>query len=212
VEDNGKSLTSLIPLIEGPESQSVEFSKLEGDAGVRHRNLTNAGKGRKKGVPNRTTAELKEIIAEFVENTAEGAQELFDRVKAKSPARALALLVQFMEFVLPKQRHSEFTGSVTSISFNANEPIRDAVTAAEAYRAICGDPNFDFSRITFAAPAPFAAVATVVEPVTVQPIEAASGNTTIDPPASDPALDDPFADAAEAERAEALRMWEELSK
>jgi hypothetical protein len=190
------------------------ISKVQTDAGipVKHRNLTNAGKGRKKGVPNRTTAELKEIISEFVGNNAEGAQELFDRVKAKSPARALALLVQFMEFVLPKQRHSEFTGSVTSISFNANEPIRDAVTAAEAYRAICGDPAFDFSRISFAAPEPTAAVATVFEPAAVQPIEAASGSATIDPPASAPAIADPFAEAVAVERAEAIKTWERLAE
>ena len=131
---------------------------------VANTNLTNAGKGRQKGVPNRTTGALKEIITAFVENNASDAQELFDKVKSKSPARALALLVKFMEFVLPRQLHSEVNASVTSISFNANEPIRDAASAAAAYAAIVGNPHADMSNITFALPEP---APRVPEPVAV---------------------------------------------
>jgi hypothetical protein len=122
-----------------------------------------AGKGRKKGVPNRTSGALREVVTLFVEHNADGAQALYDRVAAKNPAKALELLARFCEFVLPKQR--EITGTLASFHINADAPITDAATAAQAYAAIIADPSFDFSRISFAQHEP--------SPVTSQePIEA----------------------------------------
>ncbi len=70
----------------------------------------NAGKGRKPGTPNKTTATVREVFSQFVEANAAKAQELFDRVAAEDPAKALDLLARISEFVLPKLARTELSG------------------------------------------------------------------------------------------------------
>jgi hypothetical protein len=75
----------------------------------------NAGKGRKPGVPNKATGAVRDLFAKFVEANASKAQELFDKVAADDPGKALDLLARFSEFVLPKLARTETTldGEVT---------------------------------------------------------------------------------------------------
>jgi hypothetical protein len=127
------------------------------------KNLTRAGMGRKKGVPNRTPAALREVVAQFVENNAAGAQALYNRVASKNPAKALELLARFAEFVLPKQR--EITGTLASIHINADVPITDAAEAARVYQQMMGDPSIDITGLTFASPEPSPVAA--LEPIEV---------------------------------------------
>jgi hypothetical protein len=133
-----------------------------------------AGIGKKTGTLNHTTRTVREAVTLFVEGKIEQAGPLFDRVAKTNPARALELLAKFAEFVLPKQR--EITGTLASFHINAEAPITDAATAAQAYAAIMADPSFDFSRISFAQPEP--------SPVATQePIEApAPRELTVDVP------------------------------
>jgi hypothetical protein len=53
------------------------------DMVVQAKRPPNAGKGRKRGVPNQTTRTVREIFTLFVEYNAEGAQALYDRIAKK---------------------------------------------------------------------------------------------------------------------------------
>lgn len=67
----------------------------------------NAGKGRKPGVPNKATRDVRTVFAFFVEHNADRAQELFDQVAKTDPAKALDLLARLAEFVVPKLARTE---------------------------------------------------------------------------------------------------------
>jgi hypothetical protein len=71
----------------------------------------NAGKGRRKGVPNRLTADEKALIANLVNFGLARAQGWLDRVGRKSPARALTITTRLAEFIVPKLRSTELTGA-----------------------------------------------------------------------------------------------------
>ena len=84
----------------------------------------NAGKGRKAGVPNKATGDVRAVFSAFVEHNADRAQELFDRVAKKDPAKALDLLARLSEFVLPKLARTELAGA----GGENREPTRIQVT------------------------------------------------------------------------------------
>ena len=67
-------------------------------------------KGRPKGAKNKATAGLREAYRLFLEGNFDGLQGLYDRVKRKSPGRAIDLFQKMTEFILPKLRRSELTG------------------------------------------------------------------------------------------------------
>lgn len=69
--------------------------------------------GRPKGTPNKATADVRAVFAAFVERNAEQAQELFDRVAKRQPAKALDLLARLSEFVLPKLARTELSGELS---------------------------------------------------------------------------------------------------
>jgi hypothetical protein len=66
-----------------------------------------AGRGRKRGVPNKTTRTVREIFTLFVEHNAESAQQLYERVAKRNPAKALEILARMSEFVLPRLQRTE---------------------------------------------------------------------------------------------------------
>lgn len=58
--------------------------------------------GRKAGIPNKTTGEMKSLITDLVSNNMSTAQEWIDRVAEKDPAKALDILIKMSDFVLPR--------------------------------------------------------------------------------------------------------------
>lgn len=78
---------------------------------AKHRLPPNAGVGRKKGVPNRLTADEKAAIAKLVNYGLERAQGWLERVARKSPARALTIIAKFSEHIVPKLRGVEVSGA-----------------------------------------------------------------------------------------------------
>lgn len=58
--------------------------------------------GRKKGIPNKTTSELKQTINLLVSNNIDEAQDWLTKVGKVNPAKALELLIRLTELVLPK--------------------------------------------------------------------------------------------------------------
>ena len=67
------------------------------------------GPGRPKGTANKSTVQVREVFARFVEANAGKVQTLFDRVAEDDPAKALDLLARLSEFVVPKLARTETT-------------------------------------------------------------------------------------------------------
>lgn len=72
----------------------------------------NAGRGRVKGVPNKINGDARAVFTQFLERNAPRAQELWEKVAAKNPDRALELLAKLGEFVLPKLARTEVSGQL----------------------------------------------------------------------------------------------------
>jgi hypothetical protein len=70
----------------------------------------NAGKGRKKGVPNRVTREVREAVKAALDAQGDKLSTWFDEVAADDPGRALQLYGQLAEYVAPKLGRTEVTG------------------------------------------------------------------------------------------------------
>ena len=65
---------------------------------------TNNPKGRVPGVPNKTTAEMKEIINSIVGGQLGNVTATLDSLRETDPDKYLNMLVKLMEFVVPKKR------------------------------------------------------------------------------------------------------------
>lgn len=69
--------------------------------------------GRKKGIPNKTTSEIKEIITRIVGNQLEHIEKDLDKIRKNDPAEAMRLSQKFIEYVLPKQTKIDLEGELT---------------------------------------------------------------------------------------------------
>lgn len=70
-------------------------------------------KGRAKGTPNKTTAEIKEIITRVVGNQLDLLEDDLKKIRKESPARAAEIYMKMVDYVLPKQSKVELEGEVT---------------------------------------------------------------------------------------------------
>jgi hypothetical protein len=70
------------------------------------------GGGSRKGILNKATGDVRAVFSAFVEHNSDRAQELFDRVAGKDPAKALDLLARLSEFVIPKLARTEVSGEL----------------------------------------------------------------------------------------------------
>jgi hypothetical protein len=65
---------------------------------------TNNPNGRPKGVPNKTTKELKQVLHSVIEHQLETIEE---DLKDLDPKDRLNVLLKLVEYVLPKQREQK---------------------------------------------------------------------------------------------------------
>jgi hypothetical protein len=137
-----------------PRSEVFDDSTLQPDADRRPL-PPNAGKGRKLGVPNRVSVDMKALMVSFIEHNLDGAQALYDRVAKKNPARALGLLARFAGLVLPRQ--SQHAGAPL-VALNFNSGMQQGLSAADVYKAMIenvieADPRHpSFERPAIEAP------------------------------------------------------------
>jgi hypothetical protein len=69
--------------------------------------------GRPKGAPNKTTAEIKEIITRIVGNQLDRLEADLDKVRKDDPIEAMKLATKLIDYVLPKQTKMELDGQLT---------------------------------------------------------------------------------------------------
>jgi len=65
--------------------------------------------GRKAGVPNRSTEEIKKAYADLIAGNLDRIQEWLDRVAAQDPKSAIDCLIRLSPFVIPRQAAQEIT-------------------------------------------------------------------------------------------------------
>ena len=69
------------------------------------------GPGRPKGVPNRSTAAVREAIARMAEDNADKFAEWLTQVAAESPEKACDIYLKAIEYHIPKLARTEVTGA-----------------------------------------------------------------------------------------------------
>jgi len=70
-----------------------------------------AGMGRAKGVPNKSTAAVREAIAKMAELNAPRFALWLDQVAQKSPEKACDIYLRAIEYHIPKLARTEVTGT-----------------------------------------------------------------------------------------------------
>ena len=68
--------------------------------------------GRGKGTTNKVTKETREAFKEFVENNHEHFQGWIERVAENNPAKAIELVSNLAEYVLPKLSRAEVVAEI----------------------------------------------------------------------------------------------------
>lgn len=63
--------------------------------------------GRKKGVPNKATQEVKDAYLALIQGNLPQIQAWLDRVAERDPARAIDLLLRISPFVIPKKQEMD---------------------------------------------------------------------------------------------------------
>jgi len=68
--------------------------------------------GRQKGTPNKTTAQIKEMITELVGNQMEKWPVVIDKMMKNDPAEAMKITGRLIDYVLPKQTKIDLEGEL----------------------------------------------------------------------------------------------------
>lgn len=69
-------------------------------------------KGRAKGVPNKTTAEIKEIITRIVGNQLDRLEKDLDLIRKDNPEEAIRIATKLIDYVIPKQSKLDVDGKI----------------------------------------------------------------------------------------------------
>ena len=88
----------------------TQESKIETKTPENYPHLTNAGKGRPKGAVNKSTAIVREAIANLLERNAPNMDKWLNEVAAEDPYKALDLMNKLSEYHIPKLARTEVTG------------------------------------------------------------------------------------------------------
>lgn len=68
--------------------------------------------GRQKGTPNKTTAQIKEMITQLVGNQMEKWPGVIEKMMKDDPAEAMKITGRLIDYVLPKQTKIDLEGEL----------------------------------------------------------------------------------------------------
>ena len=71
----------------------------------------NNGRGRGKGTPNKSTAEIREAYQKLVDDNLDNMQVWLERVAEDDPNKALDMMLKLSEYFIPKLARQELTGA-----------------------------------------------------------------------------------------------------
>lgn len=95
-------------------------------------------KSSRKGVPNKSTKEIREALQYIVESKLESLSEWLDAIAAENPTKAFDIIIKLSEFIVPKLQRSEI-----EIEKNGKEEIDYSKLSDEALREITSQFNMD---------------------------------------------------------------------
>tara|TARA_R110002050_G_scaffold24659_1_gene65841 strand:+ start:129 stop:416 length:288 start_codon:yes stop_codon:yes gene_type:complete len=78
--------------------------------------------GSRKGIPNKTTAEIRNAFQLLIENNQDKMQLWLTETAIEEPARALEIILKMSEYIVPKLSRTEVKADITdkSIVINLN--------------------------------------------------------------------------------------------
>ena len=78
--------------------------------------------GSRKGIPNKTTAEIRNAFQLLLENNLDNMKVWLSDVAAEDPERALEIMLKMAEYIVPKLSRTEVKADITdkSIVINLN--------------------------------------------------------------------------------------------
>lgn len=78
--------------------------------------------GSRKGVPNKTTAEIRNAFQLLIEDNLDNMKVWLSDVAAEDPERALEIILKMSEYIVPKLSRTEVKADITdkSIVINLN--------------------------------------------------------------------------------------------
>ena len=98
-------------------------------------NLTQAGKGRPKGVPNKISTTFRETVTQLLADNSANVGVWLARVSEDDPAKALDLLAKLAEYAAPKLSKVEQTSEINvthGYAFQIERPSRPAIEGESA--------------------------------------------------------------------------------
>ncbi len=99
----------------------------------------NLSKGRPKNSPNKTTKEIRDSFQLFVEDNVDKFQEWIEKVAETNPAKAIELVSNLSEYILPKLSRSEIKAEIEV----TDEVDLSKFSTDELKKAIENDKNKD---------------------------------------------------------------------
>ena len=67
--------------------------------------------GRPKGVPNKTTKQIREAYQKLTEDNLDRMSIWITQVASEDPAKALDIMIRLSEYIIPKLARTEVTGN-----------------------------------------------------------------------------------------------------
>lgn len=68
----------------------------------------------RKGVPNKTTKEIREAFNQLISSKIPQLSKWLDRVAKDDPEKALEIIIKFSDFIIPKLQRTEIKGDFTT--------------------------------------------------------------------------------------------------
>ena len=91
----------------------------------------------RKGIPNKSTQEIRDAFQCFVENNVGKFEEWIMRVAEKNPAKAIELVSNLSDFILPKLQRTEMKAEVKT------EDVDLSSLDAETLKKLLGEDTKD---------------------------------------------------------------------